>query len=1194
MVDHFKESHARGALDRLQDLDATSSQSSPQASLPQHPFSDFSLDDKFIREQGTILLSGIQAILRLTLDQRRADVRAGLNTATFISGYRGSPLGGLDMLLQENPRLLEQHHVHFQPGLNEDLGATAVFGSQIANLLPGPKYDGVLGMWYGKAPGLDRSGDAIRHANYAGVGKYGGVLALAGDDPAAKSSTLPSATEHALYDLLMPILYPGNVQEVLDYGRLGFEMSRYTGLWVGFKFVTNVGDEYSTAEVAPDRITVVDPGFIFEKKPWSAIQNPMLLTPYSLTTERRMIEGRWEAARRFGAANGLNKVVLHTADDWIGIVAAGKTYYDVREAFRELGLSDADLQRAGIRLLKIGLMTPLDSGFVREFARGLEEILVIEEKRSFIETFIREALYSMVDRPRIIGKRDEQDQPFVPGYGEMDADVIARLITRRLKGRLDAESINARLYALDHPPMSMTIPLLSRTPYYCSGCPHNTSTTSVPDGSLVGAGIGCHTMVLLMDNYKGNVTGVTQMGGEGAQWVGASPFTETAHIFQNIGDGTLFHSGTLAIRQAVAANANLTYKILWNSAVAMTGGQDIEVQMPVWRLTHLLRAEGVGRIIVTTTDPREYPAHADWAAGVDVWKRERIEEAQIILRDTPGVTVLIHDQECAAELRRKRRRGLAPDPELRVFINEAVCEGCGDCGEKSNCLSVFPVETEFGRKTQIHQSSCNKDYSCLKGHCPAFVTVVPNTQEMKHEHPFYAEVFDLPDPVFVSNTEGVANLYMMGIGGTGVVTVNQIIATAAVIDGKAITSLDQTGLSQKGGPVVSHLRILDAPGEMANKISAGMADAYLVFDLLTGTDFRNLKQASPEHSIAIVSTSEIPTGKMISSTGTQWPETMSLHKVIDDHTVAAQNVYFDAIGMSEALFGSHMPANMMVIGAAYQRGLIPLRAEAIERAIELNGVAVKANLQAFRVGRRIVAEPDWVPSVETTRAGDQDYQVELSAEARGLIDSVGVDGELRRLLEIRVPELIAYQNIGYAERYVSFVKDVMAREAAVMSGQTKLAEAVARYLFKLMAYKDEYEVARLHLKSSFQDEMAAQFGESAKVQYMLQPPLMRSVIRGKIKLGRWFEPMYALLTRMKMLRGTPLDIFGYDKVRRTERKLIEQYRGLMEEAINGLTADNYEKAVKLAELPDMIRGYDHIKLGNVEKFWAEVEKLQQA
>jgi indolepyruvate ferredoxin oxidoreductase len=1157
---------------------------------------DFSLDAKYLQEEGLILLSGVHALIRIPLDQHRADRRRGLNTATFISGYRGSPVGGLDMLMQENEKILRTHQVVFQPGLNEDLGATAVFGSQIANLLPNPKYDGVLGMWYGKAPGFDRSGDAFKHANFAGVGRNGGVLAISGDDPNAKSSTLPSATEVAMYDAMMPVIFPGNVQEVIELGRIGFELSRYSGLWVGFKIVTNVADEYSSVEVSPGSVTIHDPGFIYKNKPWQHTQNPHLLTPYTLTTEREIMEGRWEAARLFGIANGLNPVTLRTSHDSIGIIAPGKTYYDLRQAFHELGLNDDELRHYGIRLMKVNLLAPMDTGVIRDFAKGLEEIFVIEEKRAFLELFVRDALYNLAERPRIVGKRDEHDKPLVPQHGELDSDAIARMLAKRLQNYIPAERLTHRLNALDAPGLPISIPLTlvdaKRTPYFCSGCPHNTSTMNVPEGSLVGGGIGCHTMTILMDRSKDGVIGITQMGGEGVQWVGAAPFTDTPHIFQNLGDGTFFHSGSLAIRQAVAANTHITYKILWNSAVAMTGGQEIDGGMTLPRLTHLLRTEGVRRMIITTPEPDEYDPRIEWAEGVEIWHRDRIEEAQVALRDTPGVTALIHDQECAAELRRKRRRGLVDEPAQRVFINEAVCEGCGDCGVKSNCLSVFPVETEFGRKTQIHQSSCNKDYSCLKGDCPAFMTVIPNEQALHAQKKAIYEVdVDLPEAEYV--TEGEANLYMMGIGGTGVVTINQVVATAAVIDGKHVTSLDQTGLSQKGGPVVSHLRIMDSAFEGANKISLRSADAYIAFDLLTATDLKNLDHASPQRTVAIVSTSEVPTGGMVSNTAVRYPGTNPLVRVIESHTRSDQNVYFDAIGLSELLFGSHMPANMMVIGAAYQRGLLPIHPSAIERAIELNGVAVKANINAFRVGRRIVLEPEWVETLKAKRAGDLNYEHDITPQAQALIDSVGAEGELLRLLQIRVPDLIAYQNANYAKQYVEFIRKVVSRERMVNPASTRLSEAVARYLYKLMAYKDEYEVARLSLKPSLDEELKTQFGENAQVRYMLHPPLLRAMgLKKKLALGKWFDGFYRLLTRMKGLRGSPLDIFGYAKVRRVERQLIGQYRGLIEEAINGLTPENYDEAVRLAELPDIIRGYEEVKLRNVEKFWHEVEQLQ--
>jgi indolepyruvate ferredoxin oxidoreductase len=825
---------------------------------------NFSLDSKYTLAEGTIILSGIQALVRLPLDQHQADQRHGLNTATLISGYRGSPLGALDFALQRSQKILQDHHVVFMPGVNEDLGATAIFGSQLVNLMPDPKYDGVLGIWYGKGPGVDRTGDVFKHANTAGVGRYGGVLALAGDDPTAKSSTIASHSEIALYDAQMPTLYPGTAQEILDLGRLGFELSRYTGSWVGFKIVTNVADEFSTAEVSPDRITVIDPGFTYNGRPWQHTQNPALLAPHSLNQEREINEGRLEAAKLFAAANGLNRITVSGQDARLGIVSAGKTYYDVREALQQLGLDDEALHRYGIRLLKIGMLYPMEPAIVREFAQELEEILVIEEKRAFIELFIRDILYDLPERPRVVGKRDEQGNFLVRADSELDADGVVEILAKRLDSRIPRELIERRLAILQTPPPPITLPMVARTPYFCSGCPHNRSTI-VPEGSLAGGGIGCHTLAIMMDR---NMIGFTHMGGEGAQWAGAAPFSNISHIFQNLGDGTLFHSGSLAIRQVLTTDTNITYKILYNSAVAMTGGQHADGEMPVPELTRALQAEGVKRTIVLSHDANKYASGARWAGNVEVWDRDRLDEAQRILREVPGVTALIYDQSCAAELRRKRKRGLAEDPPTRIFINEAVCEGCGDCGVKSNCLSVFPVETEFGRKTQIHQSSCNKDYTCLQGDCPAFITVIPaetgNGSSHKQQMKIYRVDRELPEPQLKVPQAG--NIYMMGIGGTGVVTINQILSTAALIEGKHVRSLDQTGLSQKGGAVVSSLKILDRPVEVSNKVAIGEADAYLVFDVLNGTTAENLSRARPDKTIAVVSSSEIPTGAMIKST----------------------------------------------------------------------------------------------------------------------------------------------------------------------------------------------------------------------------------------------------------------------------------------------------------------------------------------
>jgi indolepyruvate ferredoxin oxidoreductase len=1146
---------------------------------------EFTLDAKYRQEEGQILLSGVQALVRLPLDQHRADKRRGLNTATLISGYRGSPLGGLDLTLERNPGLLREHNVVFLSGVNEDLGATAVYGSQLANLFPQPKYDGVLGMWYGKGPGVDRTGDIFKHANFAGVGRHGGVLALGGDDPLSKSSTIPSHSEVAFYDALFPVLFPGNTQEILDLGRLGFELSRYSGLWVGFKIVTNVADEIAIAEVAPDRIVIADPGFVYEGRPWQARQTPMLMPPWGLEAEREIHYGRLEAAKMFAAANRLNRITIPTPDAWLGIVAPGKTYYDLREALTELGLDNAALRQYGIRLLKLEMLFPMEPGTVRQFARGLEEILVVEEKRAFCEMFIRDILYNQAERPRVVGKSDENGRPLVPADSELDADRIAQIVAARLERRVHLDSITARvalLEALRQRPAPLT---LSRQPYFCSGCPHNRSTV-LPEGSMASAGIGCHGMALLMDR---KTMGLTHMGGEGAQWVGIAPFTETKHLFQNLGDGTFFHSGSLAIRQAVASSANITYKILYNSAVAMTGGQDAAGAMPVPELTRSIAAEGVKRIIVMTDEPDKYPKSTMWAPGVEVWHRDRLDEAQRVLRDIPGVTALVYDQRCAAEKRRLRKRGKLPDPAMRVVINEAVCEGCGDCGVKSNCLSVHPVETEFGRKTQIHQSSCNKDYSCLRGDCPSFLTVVPRITKKKERRVFIVDQ-TLPAPPF--NVPEDANIFMMGIGGTGVVTVNQILGTAALLDGKHVRGLDQTGLSQKGGPVVSHLKIFEHATESSNKVSAGSADCYIGFDVLVATAPQNLDHARPDRTIAVVSTSQVPTGAMVTSTTVEFPEANGLITSIDRVTRKDENVYLDALGLAETLFDDHMAANLIVLGAAWQAGAIPVSADSIEDAIKLNGVSVQMNTQAFRAGRLLVADPAWVQTVTRQRLGAVASTPELSKEARALVDRVDAAEELRRLLEVRVPELIAYQSAAYAREYVGFVRRVREAEAAAVPGETRLSEAVARYLFKLMAYKDEYEVARLHLKTDIARALEAEFPGGVTLQYNLHPPIFRALgLKRKIKLGTWFERCFRTLAAMKTLRGTWIDPFGFAAVRRVERQLPGEYRGLVDKALVGLSPESYERAVKLASLPDVIRGYEDIKLENVQRFRDEVRAL---
>ncbi|MBI3104442.1 MAG: indolepyruvate ferredoxin oxidoreductase family protein [Candidatus Rokubacteria bacterium] len=1147
----------------------------------------FSLEAKYLREEGAIFLSGIQALVRLPLDQHRADRRRGLNTATIISGYPGSPLGGFDLNVQRSAALLAEHNVRFLPGLNEELGGTIVFGGQLAAAFPKPRYDGVLGMWYGKAPGVDRTGDLFRHANFAGVGPHGGVLAIAGDDPVAKSSTFPTASEACFADLMFPVLFPGNVQEVLDLGRLGFELSRYSGCWVAFKIVTNVSDEVGTAEVSPGRIRVVDPGFTVQGRPWRATHGMIKFPPWGLEMERELFYDRIEAAKAFAAANGLNRISVPTPDAWLGIAAAGKTYYDVREALRALGLDDEALRRFGVRLLQLRMLFPLEPGIIREFARGLEELLIIEEKRSFVELYTRDILFEQAVRPRVIGKRDEQGEVLVPAAGELDADTIALILARRLERRIQAPSITAHaalLEALRERPAPLAV---ARRSFFCSGCPHNRSTV-VPEGSLAGGGIGCHSMALTMDRQT---VGLTQMGGEGVHWVGAAPFSGTAHVFQNLGDGTFAHSGSLAIRQAVAAGTNITFKILYNGTVAMTGGQSAAGAMTVPALTRMLEAEGVGRILVLADRPDKHPRRARWAPAVQVWHRDRLDEAQRALRDTPGVTVLIYDQHCAAENRRLRKRGRIEDPTRRVFINEAVCEGCGDCGAKSNCMSVHPVETELGRKTQIHQSSCNKDYSCLEGDCPSFVTAVPRGTPVSRGRSRVAIDAELPEPE--PRVPRDCHIVMTGIGGTGVVTVNQILGTAALLDGRFVRGLDQTGLSQKGGPVVSHLKISSAPLDISNKVGAGTADCYLGFDLLVATAAGNLDRARPDRTVAVISTSHVPTGAMVSSPELHFPDTGGLIAAINRVTRKDENVFLDALGLAETLVGDHMMANLVLLGAAHQAGAIPVSAAAIETAIALNGVSVDANTHAFRAGRRAVAEPGWIEGLRSRRIGAVELAREIHPAARQHVDAAaGADGELRRVLEVRVTELIAYQDEAYARQYAQFVGRVAAAERAGRPGETRLSEAVARSLFTLMAYKDEYEVARLHLRGDMARALEAEYPEGVTLRYLLHPPILRALgLRRKIAAGRWIEPVFRALVALRRLRGTALDPFGHAKVRRVERELIAEYRGLIERALCTLEGDGYERAITLATLPDVVRGYEDVKLRNVERFRTAVRAL---
>jgi indolepyruvate ferredoxin oxidoreductase len=1101
------------------------------------------LDDKFRIERGTVYLTGIQALVRLPMDQMRRDRLSGLNTATFISGYEGSPLGGYDLALGRVQPLLDEHHIHFAPGVNEDLAATSVLGSQIFHVLGQSKYDGVVGIWYGKGPGVDRSGDIFRHANLAGTGRNCAALVLGGDDHISKSSTIPHQSDLSFYNFGMPVLYPGNIQEVLDYGLLAIALSRFSGAWTAMKMVTNVCDGGATVELDPERPRIIIPGN-YEKH-----FDARLITPFTLTLEHEVNVRRLEAAREFARMNSINRMTGARESARFGIATAGKPYYDVMQALRDLGMDPDEMRGLGIRIAKFGMTFPLERQFVAEFARGLERILVIEEKRSFLELQLREALYNSRERPAIVGKTDEQGEPLVPATLELDPEQIAKVLGRYLSPR---ESIDRRLKRISEISDREREHVGTRTPNFCSGCPHNRSTLLL-EGQIAGGGIGCHGMAAGLAHASRGYVFLTHMGGEGVPWIGMAPFVERGHVFQNIGDGTYFHSGALAVGACVAAGVNITYKILYNGGVAMTGGQQAVGVLPIPALTRRLESEGIRKTVVLTDDLAKYRDVA-LAANAEVRDRDELPATLRELEQVPGVTVMIYDQQCAAEKRRLRSRGKLEEPSVRVVINEDACEGCGDCVRQSNCMSLYPVQTEFGPKTRIHQSSCNKDYSCVLGDCPSFVTVKlkPGTGLRRRQAPQLptAEIAEPREKVRAA--EGYS-IVAPGIGGTGVVTINALLATAAWLDGLSAITLDQTGLAQKGGAVVSSVILSEKPIEAAAKIGYGNADLLLGFDLLGAASTENLDCAHPSRTVAVVNTSEVPTGDDIRGRTALHGPARAV-ELISTYTRRDRNIFVDATRIAEGLFASHLAVNVFLLGVAYQGGLIPLSAASIEDAIRLNRVEAERNIQAFLWGRRYYQD---APVVE-----------ELIAPAAPPPQPSGT-------VERRYAELQLYQDRRYAEAYRAFAEEIAKREPA-------LAEPVARYLFKLMAYKDEYEVARLLTRDGFEGQVREMWEEVETVAYNLHPPLLRALgWKKKISLGPWFRIPLRVLARMKRLRGTPFDIFGYASIRREERALILWYRDLIRRLLEHVTEENLPMALEIASLPDQIRGYESIKMSSV-------------
>jgi indolepyruvate ferredoxin oxidoreductase len=1125
---------------------------------------DVKLDDKYDLGQRRVFVTGFQALVRLCLMQKELDRRNGLNTAGFVTGYRGSPLGGLDSQFLRAKSFLEKSDVRFQGGINEDLAATAVWGSQQAELRGEGKYDGVFGMWYGKGPGVDRTGDVFRHANLAGTAKHGGVLALMGDDHTAESSTTAHQSEYHFIDVMIPILNPAGVQEVLDYGLYGWAMSRFTGTWVALKTMHETIESTAAIDGSLERINIVTPTD-FPMPPGGL--NIRLNDPI-LAQEARLHDYKRDAMLAFVRANKLNRIITSGGrEPKIGIITTGKSYLDVRQAFDELGIDEVRCNELGIRLFKAGCAWPLSRQELKDFAQNLDLIIVVEEKRSLLEVQVREELYGTVNQPLCIGKKDEAGNWLFPVKGALDPNEVAICIGERLQKYHRNDEIIARVARLkDFQRIAAeTRDVAQRIPYFCSGCPHNSSTV-VPEGMRAYAGIGCHYMAQWMNR---STLGYTHMGGEGANWVGEAPFSNRKHVFQNLGDGTYNHSGYMAIRAAIASNTNITYKILFNDAVAMTGGQANDGGLTVPQVARQVAAEGAKRVVVVTDEPDKYPSDIEWPKGLTIHHRDDLIAVQKELADVEGVTVLIYDQTCAAEKRRRRKRHTFPDPDKRVIINELVCEGCGDCGVQSNCVSVQPLETEWGRKRLIDQSSCNKDFSCVKGFCPSFVTVhgakLKKGVGVAADHDLPA----LPDPKLPA-IDQTYNIIVTGVGGTGVVTIGGILGMAAHLEGRGVGVLDMAGLAQKGGAVFSYMRIAENPDAIhAIRVAAGRADLVLGGDIVVAGTRKILAAVKHGATQMVVNTAEFMPGEFTRNADFSLPSERLKRTIVAD--AGADNTHFiNAGGIANALFGQSIGANMFMVGYAYQLGAIPLSAAAIEKAIELNGEAVAMNRAAFHWGRRAAVDRAAVENLAKPATA-------IASDARRLSES------FEETVERRVKFLTAYQNAAYAARYRALVGEVKATEAAHAPGHCELTEAVARYLFKLMAYKDEYEVARLYTDGAFLKQVETEFdGDNLRFEFHLAPPLLarRDKTTGlprKMSFGPWILPVFRLLAKFKGLRGTPFDPFGRSLERQTERKLIGDYEAMLDEVLAGLTPDNHHVAVALAALPEKVRGFGHVK-----------------
>lgn len=1149
------------------------------------------LDDKYTLEKGRVYISGTQALVRLPMLQKARDRKAGLNTAGFVSGYRGSPLGALDQSLWKAKAHLKNNDIVFQPGVNEDLAATSIWGTQQINLWPGATRDGVFGMWYGKGPGVDRTGDVFKHANSAGTDKHGGVLVLAGDDHAAKSSSVAHQSDHAFIAAGIPVLYPSNVQEYLDYGLHGWAMSRYSGLWVAMKCVTDVVESTASIDLDPDRVEIVTPDDYAMPEGGLNIRWP----DSPLAQEARLLDEKWYAALAYVRANKLNRVVIDSDKPRFGIITAGKAYLDVRQALVDLGLDDDTCAQIGLRVLKVGCVWPLDAQDARAFATGLEEILVVEEKRQILEYALKEELYNWREdvRPRIYGKFDERDNEggewsvprgdwLLPAHYELSPALIAKAIARRLARADLPEDVRARMLSrvetIEAKEREATKPRVDveRKPWFCSGCPHNTSTR-VPEGSRALAGIGCHYMSMWMDRKTETFS---QMGGEGVAWIGQMHFSGDKHVFVNLGDGTYFHSGLLAVRAAIAANANITYKILYNDAVAMTGGQPVDGVLTVPQIAHQVYAEGAKRIVIVTDEPQKYDANVALPQGVNVHHRDELDHIQRELRDTQGTTILIYDQTCATEKRRRRKRGTYPDPARRAFINDAVCEGCGDCSVQSNCLSVEPMDTPLGTKRKINQSSCNKDFSCVKGFCPSFVTAEgAQVRKPKAAAGVKPDFDNLPIPSLPALSKPYGIL-VTGVGGTGVVTIGGLIGMAAHIERKGVTVLDMAGLAQKGGAVLSHVQIAPKPQALhATRIATGEARLVIGCDAIVSASNDVLSRTRHGITHAAINSGATPTAEFV--TNAQWTFPAAQTEQALSESIGAGCEFVDANALALKLLGDTIYSNPLLLGFAWQKGWLPLELASLTRAIELNGVAVEKNVLAFNWGR----------FVAQNGAGDL-----LKSTQHAVI--VKMPESLENVIATREALLAAYQSEAYARSYRDVVERIREKEK-LLNAKLPLTRAVAVNLAKLMAYKDEYEVARLYADPAYLDKLREQFegepGRDYKLMFHLAPPLFAKRDEHghlvKQRFAAWMLPAFRVLAKMKGLRGTSFDVFGKTEERRTERRMIADYIALVDEFVATLDAQRCDAALKLAKLPDEIRGFGHVKERNIAAVAKKRERL---